>query len=431
MSLGNEPAANNPKGKIPKHILDRSVDWSRSVMVDSQIDDELVRKLAPRILSMRQESNAPITVGIDSPGGSLAALDVLLGLLIGPDQNKANGSIVTVATNRAYSAAALLLTFGDYSVALPHAHIVYHDVRYSEISDLTSDRARNAAKSLQALNDLFALRLARKINTRLIWIYIRLLKENEDFAPDLKSVHSKYVSAIRGFTKVAPDDENFDFASFATRIYAHLLPEQPALIDNVIARLARWIGLGELAINTPTYRDKGGKIPGILDGVRHLYSKLSNNPGVIDQSEEELKLLLCLIAYDLAKEVDTEKPSFPATIERAVEEFTIINAMNDQKHIEYAFDLMFDYKQIFFPLHIAKGFNKRSQQRKQEIILTYMPYARLFWQFCVLLCRELLRGDNVITPENAQILGLIDEVSGGGAVMSVRDYFVSNKHKFI
>lgn len=101
-------------------VQELSVDWDRSLFIDATINDELVHRLTPSILSLRQKSSEPITVAIDSPGGSLASLDVLLGLLTGPTQSGEAGKIITVNTNHAYSAAANLLAFGNYATALKH-----------------------------------------------------------------------------------------------------------------------------------------------------------------------------------------------------------------------------------------------------------------------------------------------------------------------
>jgi hypothetical protein len=48
----------------------------------------------------------------------------------------------------------------------------------------------------------------------------------------------------------------------------------------------------------------------------------------------------------------------------------------------------------------------------------------LFWCFCVLLCRELFRGDHIISPWESQLLGLVNEVAGGGRVESYREWRV-------
>src|SRR5450759_5652488 len=140
------------------NITELTANWDRAIFIDGSINDQLVRQLMPSILKLRQESSDPITVAIDSPGGSLSSLDTLLGLLKGPTQNRNSGSIITVATNRAYSAAANLLAFGTYAVGLEHSRILCHDVRLSELEDVTPSTARDVAKALQYENDRHALK---------------------------------------------------------------------------------------------------------------------------------------------------------------------------------------------------------------------------------------------------------------------------------
>src|SRR5688500_5078364 len=103
-----------------------SANWDRAIHIDEVINEQLVRKLTPVILKLRQESNEPITVAINSPGGSLASLDTILGLLQGPTQFSNTCSIITVVTNKAYSAAANLLALGSYSLALQHSNVLFH-----------------------------------------------------------------------------------------------------------------------------------------------------------------------------------------------------------------------------------------------------------------------------------------------------------------
>ena len=175
---------------MPKDDLtDVSIDWTRSIMIRDTIDDDLLKKITPEILLLRQQSDAAITVGLDSPGGSIPALESMLALLTGPTQDKKSGQIITVATNRAFSAAASFLAFGTYAVALPHSKILFHDVRYGGMEDVTPTKARDAANALQDVNDSFALRLARRVIRRLIWVYIDL---NSDF----KDMQTKWPKTI-------------------------------------------------------------------------------------------------------------------------------------------------------------------------------------------------------------------------------------------
>ena len=127
-----------------------SLNWKRSIHINKPIDNELINELTPLILQLKQESSNPITVGIDSPGGNIAAMEAILGLLKSPDQDGKTIEFFTVVTNKAYSAAASFLAFGNYSVSFPHSKILYHDVRYSGMKDVTSTKALRTARELAA-----------------------------------------------------------------------------------------------------------------------------------------------------------------------------------------------------------------------------------------------------------------------------------------
>ncbi len=57
------------------------LNWNRAIHIDTIIDDTLLKTLTPTILKLKQESSDPITIGIDSPGGNIPAMQALLGLL--------------------------------------------------------------------------------------------------------------------------------------------------------------------------------------------------------------------------------------------------------------------------------------------------------------------------------------------------------------
>ena len=130
-----------------------TINWDRAIYLSGSIDDDLVTRLTPEILRLRHGNDAPITVGIDSVGGSVASMDAIRGLLEGPDQDGNTGRVIGVVTNAAFSAAASFLAFCDYSIALPHSEILFHDVRYGGIRDVTPDKAKTAAQQLQSANE--------------------------------------------------------------------------------------------------------------------------------------------------------------------------------------------------------------------------------------------------------------------------------------
>lgn len=398
-----------------------TINWNRAIFVDEPLTDNLVKRLAPQILKLRQESKDPITVAIDSPGGSLASLDTLIGLLTGPMQDKSRGNIVTVSTNRAYSAAANLLAFGDYSVALRHSQILCHDVRFGEVEDVTSSKAMDIAKSLQAENDRFALKLANRIVWRLIWSFIDLRPKFPEIQSKWPKRLAKYKSAL-GQHAIPNKDRHFvNIACFATSLYANLSRENRGLIDNVMNRLGKWVALTDLSNSYPTYRVKGSRTPGLLDGARNLHKVFEYDKDNLTNSEDDLKLFLTL----LVSRLDGLDNNFAESIEEANRNFLLIQSMNEEKHRDAAMTLVLRHQLIFF----GKNINNLKSDERDQLVEKAIPYAQLFWLFCVSLCRELFEGEHILKPTDGQLLGLVDEVSGGGVIESRREWEVKKLEK--
>ena len=398
-----------------------TINWNRSLIIDSNIDDQLVKALTPKILELRAQNSDPITIGINSPGGSLASLEVLIGLLTGPDQNGNRVSIITVATHRAYSAAANLLAFGDYAIAQRHSTVLYHDVRYGKIEDVTPEKARGTARSLQAANDHFSLRLAHVIIRRLLWTYIDLSREFEATKSKFPNTHKKYKAIVEAFAPPVDADKSVDLACFATSLWAGLSAQNDELISKVMDRLKRWVHLNGLVKAVPSYRTKGSRLPGLLDGSLHLHKRFRGKSGHFDTCEPELKLFLSLVIADIS-DTKTERVNFPSALERATREFALRNSMNDPQHIGHAMDLMLGHKHIFLSGESNLDLAGRPEAERAKILATAFPHATLLWHFCVLLCRELFEGEHTLKPHDAQLLGLVDEVAGGGPITSLRDF---------
>ena len=411
--------------------ISESINWSRSIIVNELIDNDLVRKLTPSILSLRQENNNPITIGIDSSGGSLASLDNLLGLLTGPTQDRKFGEIITVATNRAYSAAASFLAFGSYAVALRHSEILYHDVRIGGMEDVTPEKAQAAAKTLQNLNDSFALRLANEVIRRLVWNYIGLKSDFEAINKNFPKTYKEYSKIIDTFVPKVEGQHSVDLASFATCLYARLSISNDNLITKVMNRLERWITLTKLVEATPTYRKKGTRVPGLLDGAKYLHKIIPSDRNaeqleqLFESSEQDLKLVIGLLVSAIVKSNLRVGSDFSPILERATRDFILIQSMNDKKHQLSVNKLMLNYDFTFFGREIAEELKGKNEEEQSTILSTAAPHARLFWYLCVLLCRELFEGEHVLTPSEAQLLGLVDEVAGGGPIQSRREWKLS------
>jgi ATP-dependent protease ClpP protease subunit len=124
----------------------------RAIYVLGRINQEMVHALTPRINELRAASNDPITVYIDSPGGSIPLSETIRCLVKAPSQDGRTCRLITVVTGLAASAAADFLALGDYAIAHPHADIVYHGSRqFAE--EVTSEVASILASSMEETNE--------------------------------------------------------------------------------------------------------------------------------------------------------------------------------------------------------------------------------------------------------------------------------------
>src|SRR6185295_18969919 len=101
----------------------------RAIYVQGDIDEKLFHALTPQILRLKEDTSRPITVFIDSPGGSILIAARLLSLLRAVVHGRDCPEIVTVATGDACSAAAAILAQGDYVMAFRHARLLFHGTR--------------------------------------------------------------------------------------------------------------------------------------------------------------------------------------------------------------------------------------------------------------------------------------------------------------
>ena len=229
-------------------------DWNRAIHVNREITDEFVATLIPEVLKLKQSGATPITVGIDSGGGSLLATEQLLKVLKTPDQEGRVCTIITIAVNKAYSAAASLLAMGDYAIAMPSAQILYHDVRLGEVYDVTPAKATQAARHLNRENDRIALLIAKSVAKRLAWNSIDLKKgfgETKKKFPDLATI----VNELGARDDLQNDIPRFDLAGLICSIFAQTSEVGDRLLRKSLEHLTVWRKL-EMAFVTFTEHNK-------------------------------------------------------------------------------------------------------------------------------------------------------------------------------
>jgi ATP-dependent protease ClpP protease subunit len=103
----------------------------RAIWVEGPLDERLLEHLRPQILKLTAHDHKPITVFIDSAGGDVEVLESILRLLRRTTtENPRVSRIITVAAPRAKSAAARLLSAGDFAIAYRDSALFYHGTFY-------------------------------------------------------------------------------------------------------------------------------------------------------------------------------------------------------------------------------------------------------------------------------------------------------------
>ena len=425
--------------KKPSADVGYSLNWERAIYINATIDDTLLRELTPVILKMKQENSEPITVGIDSSGGSIAAIDSLLGLLKSPDQDGNRPQIYTAATNKAFSAAASLLAFGDYSVAFPHCRIFYHDVRYSGIDDVTPSKALQTARELERTNAAFSLRLADNIRRRLLWIYIDLRK----YFPELRKTFATFTENIdKTFEEIfAGNKQVVDIVGFSLALYRMLT----APADNEIALRALFLLDSSIQIERIEHHlskgeQEGKKTVDIVQGFDDIVTEIrkmessqkstqipeaDTDAGLGDNAREDIKLLMEVLARRYATDKNMKLGN--GGFDTITEDFSFVKDINSSQHLSAIKALMIDHSSFFFDSDVVEKLKGADEKERDMIFAPVYPQARLLWHYMVLICKCLCKGDHLLTPGDAQLLGLVDEVLGGGPVESRREWRKKNR----
>jgi ATP-dependent protease ClpP protease subunit len=148
---------------------DRDADFNlnpnpaRAVWLDCRLNQALLDRLEPQILALTSQSREPITIFINSPGGETAIRQRILNLL-------APCRTITVACPNAGSAAAVVLSSGDWAIVMPESKLVYHGTRIRAFDAITAERATRLAEVLKNSNDTAVASLVCKSARRFRFI---------------------------------------------------------------------------------------------------------------------------------------------------------------------------------------------------------------------------------------------------------------------
>lgn len=346
---------------------------NRAIYLQGQIDQQLVDRLAPQIISLQSESRDPITTYIDSPGGSVHLMDTLLRLLTASNQDFADPCrLITVATSKAGSAAADMLASGDYAIAYPESTVLYHGVRFPEDRPLTFELTSLWAQRLRTSNDSYAMRLARQIEDRFMF---RFMASKRQFD---------------GIRQKNPKQTMTDLDCFLALISEKLSEQASEVLQTAQQRYGRYDALVESVMRKR---------------LKSSYKSLA---------EFEALQIRAIVDFEVRSNKKNADWSFEGGgLHRLMDDFFLLKEHLRNFQSDRFKNLCSHWGNFLLDTAETKEINEAPEaERAKKITEKVSPLLQPVWSFFVALCHALQQGENYLTARDAFWLGLIDEVIG-------------------
>jgi ATP-dependent protease ClpP protease subunit len=351
---------------------------ARSVEVFGEFNEELACRVCSNITRLRAEGREPITVYINSNGGGIRELDIIEGILRSEDLDRHPCFFVTVALGNALSAGANLLTFGQYAYAHEHSVVHFHGARSSDLPDAFEDAAQMAT-SLQKLNRDLSQRLAAGVIQRLVFRY---------------QSRQPHFSTLKKAEKGKSPPEFIDLIRFLRSIRRWLSPPARRVVETTLGKI----------LSAKTLSDS------ILPRVIPKLGKRTNF------AADDAKVLIGVVKHELRQNAGKPWRLDERGVEQIVSDYFLLRDYSLGDHTALVKDLLDVYGPDFLTANEIKSFQqiKEDDTKKRLSFLREHAEPKLspLWYFAVSLCRQLMLGENRLTPQDAYYLGLIDEVIG-------------------
>jgi hypothetical protein len=298
-------------------------------------------------------------------------------LNVGDQDGSAPCVIITVVTTRAASAAADLLSSGDWAVAYPHSAVLYHGSRLpSYPAQLTLERAALIAYYLRITNEKYAMDRIRKIEVRFMQ---KFLLYKDSFADVRKDNPAKQMTDADCFLEVIKNG---------------LSARGKKLFDSAINRYQRY---------------------------EKLLKKVKARTGTT-QAKLEAARLKAIIDF----EVDSNKknPDWSFTdfgLTNLSDDFFLVNEHLADIKTARLTDFISSWGKFALTDDEKAELDGRPEEERLTLTVEKVrPILEPVWAFFVSLCHALQYGENDLTATDAYWLGLIDEVIGDASLRSVR-----------
>ncbi len=126
----------------------------RCININGEITDELAVDFTDKILELNLESNEPITVLINSPGGEINSGLLMYDAIVG-----SKAPVRMICRGKAYSMGAVLLACAGKRYMLPNSEVMLHQ-------PMLGGRVSGNASSIKSISDSM-LETKKKINSLL------------------------------------------------------------------------------------------------------------------------------------------------------------------------------------------------------------------------------------------------------------------------
>jgi ATP-dependent protease ClpP protease subunit len=349
----------------------------RAIYVQGTIDQVTVDRLTPEIMRLTAGDRGPISVYIDSPGGNVASAELILKLLQATNQeNDPPCWLITVVTSRAASAAADLLSSGNYAIAYPDSTLLYHGVRTPSLSGITVEFAAMLAESMKISNDRYAMALTRKSEWRFMFRFMGLRGK---FAGHRASTGKPKLSELDCFVEM---------------IRENISTKAKPVIDQAYKRYQRYNDLITHFLKVAT-RDKR-----FMGGGGRAYSE-----GV---------MLRGIINFEIASNKKNKEWTFQdGGLVRLTDDFYLLQEYFSSVASDQFRQICGRWGQFVLSDEQKAELDTIPEAEKEGKTLEKVtPYFQPLWSFFVALCHALQEGENELTGVDAFWLGLIDEVIG-------------------
>lgn len=362
---------------------------SRAIQIDGVLDDLMLSRLTPQIINLQYLDRSPITVYIlNSPGGQVEIMQAILRALRMTDEDAHPPChIITVVTAKAQSAAADLLSAGDYCIAYPNATVLYHGVRMQSIlpvlQPFTAERTSLLAHFLRLTNDSYAMDLARKAEHRFLLRFVLMRPE--------------FVK----FRDANPQKNLSDFDCFLGLLSDKLSSKAKLVLKKAQERYARYAPLLNKLI-TRANKQEGPELPAAIeaDRIRAIIDfELAQNKSNVSWTFKEGGGLSKLVEdfYLIAEYIETQQS------QRLKHWCLGLGRMSLSKEDKEELDKIPD-----------------EETRNAKLIEKVQPPTQPVLTFFIALCHALQEEDNELTATDAYWFGLVDEVWGNSDLFNGR-----------